>query len=653
LDKFRIEMSQTTIVHKHTACNRDCPDACGIIATIENDRVIRLQGDPDHPITRGFLCHRTSRFLDRQYDPSRLTAPLIRRGSNFQSVSWEEALDAIAAKMLQIREQSGGAAILHYRCGGSLGIMKNVTDYFFERFGPVTIKSGDVCTGAGDAAQIEDFGEEDSHDVFDLLNSKTIVIWGKNLYVSSVHLLPILREAKQKGARLILIDPVYHRTAELCELYVQPRPGGDLALALGLSRFLFDTEQADKNAATYCDHLDEFKAMACSRSLEEWAQLAGVASNQIEALGDLYAKGPSAILVGWGMQRRRRGSSTIRALDALGAISGNLGIPGGGVSFYFKRRGAFDLSFVQGDSAAPRSIPEPLLGPGILAASDPPIRMAWVTAANPVAMLPESRTVEQALQSRELTVVVDSFLTDTARCAHIVLPTTTMLEDDDLLGAYGHHWLVEMRPVVQPPAEVKTDYRIVQELARRVGLEEEFSDDVETWKRRLLTQVAHRGASLEDLRRGPVHNPLVPNVLFADRKFATATGRVNLIREAAPQPPSGTPERPLLLMAFSTAEAQSSQWPPQTQQGPATAIVHPDAAPSFRDGEQAMLQSDLGELTVVLKFDTRQRMDVVLMEKGGWLSAGRCANALVRAELTDAGKCAVYYDTPVRIMPIR
>jgi anaerobic selenocysteine-containing dehydrogenase len=230
-----------------------------------------------------------------------------------------------------------------------------------------------------------------------------------------------------------------------------------MALALATAQVLFANQQHDSEAHLYCDHLDEFKTLAFSRSLSDWADLADVDVTEINSLAEMIANSPTAILVGWGMQRRNNGCATIRVLDALAAISGNLGIAGGGISFYFNRRGAFDLSFLRGIEVAPRTIPEPLLGPGILEASDPPIRMVWVTAANPVAMLPESRTVAQALKSRELTVVVDSFLTDSAQCADVVLPTTTMLEDDDLLGAYGHHWLAESRPVVTPPIGVKSD----------------------------------------------------------------------------------------------------------------------------------------------------------------------------------------------------
>ena len=634
-----------------TTCNRDCPDACGIVATVDDGRVVKIQGDPDHPVTQGFLCYRTSRFLERQYDPDRIVTPLVRRNGALREASWDGALDLIAEKMLRIKSESGGAAILHYRSGGTLGIVKFLNDRLFELFGPCAVKSGDICSGAGDVAQLTDFGEEDSNDLFDLLNARTILIWGKNPHVSSVHLLPVLKEARAKGARIVMIDPVRHRGADLSELYVQPRPGGDIALALGIARRLFEVGKTDPRAASYCDHLDAFRALAFSRAIEGWAALADVRRGEIETIADLYAAGPSAILVGWGMQRKANGSATVRVLDALGAVSGNLGVPGGGVSFYFKRRGAFDTSFAGTGGGPARKFVEPILGREILEAENPAVRMVWVTAGNPVAMLPDSHTVKRALETRELTVVVDSFLTDTALAAHVVLPTTTMLEDDDLVGAYGHHWLGEVRPVVQAPDGVKTDYAIAQGLAERLGLAEHFADDIETWKGRFLGKVADKGASLEAIRNGYVRNPLAPKLLFADRTFKTETGRVNLIHDVDPEPSRPSAERPLLLMAFSTEKAQSSQWAhPRAQTGPTDATLHPDAAPGLAEGAVVELESELGAMDVRLKFDARQRRDVVLLAKGGWLRDGRCANAIVPAAATDAGGGAVYYDTPVRVV---
>jgi anaerobic selenocysteine-containing dehydrogenase len=632
-----------------TACNRDCGDACSIVVTVENDRVTKIAGDPDHPITKGFLCHRTSRFLERQYSPDRLMTPLVRNGETFEPASWDSVLNRIADSMIRFRAESGPASIMHYRCGGSMGMMKLVTDYFFERFGPVTIKTGDVCTGAGDSAQQLDFGTVDSHDIFDLLNSKTIILWGKNPYASQVHLLPVLRDAKKNGTRLILIDPVHHQTAQLCDQFIQPRPGGDAALAMGIACSLFESGKADSSANSYCDNFDEFKSLACSKTVEQWALQADVSPDEIISLADAYSNGPSAIIAGWGMQRRANGAATVRAIDALATVSGNLGIAGGGISYCFARKGAFDYSFLQGEAVAPRTIPEPLFGPGILAAADPPIRMVWVTAANPVVMLPESETVKRALETRELTVVVDSFLTDTAQCADIVLPTTTMLEDDDLLGAYGHHWLAEMQPVVAPPDQVKTDYEIVRALAPLVGLSDEFSDDVETWKRRMLKPGDDHGASLDDIRRGPVRSPAGPSIMFADRKFPTETGRANLTKNVDTTPSSATTDRPLLLTSLSTAAVQGSQWLNGAQDDHLPATVHPDSAAGFHADDVVTLESEHGQLTVRLKLDPNQRRDIVLVPKGGWLNKGRCANALIKAQTTDAGDCAVYYDTPVRI----
>ena len=613
-----------------TACTRDCPDACGILASVEDGRIVRLQGDPDHPVTQGFLCYRTSRYLERQYAPDRLTTPLLRRGGSFVPLSWDDALDLAAEKLLRIKSESGPAAILPYRSGGSLGILKQVTDVFFQAFGPTSERVGDICSGAGEAAQTADFGFWDAHDLFDLAHSRAIVIWGRNLHVSSVHLLPVVRQARAAGSRIAVVDPVRHRTAELAELVLQPRPGGDLALALGVARRLFETGGVHPDAAAWCDHLDAFRDQCFARSLTDWSALADVPIEALKALADLYAHGPAAILVGWGLQRRARGAATVRALDALGAITGNLGIPGGGVSFSMKRRRAFDWSWAP-SPPPPRTFLEPLLGEQVLAATDPAVRMMWISCANPVAMLPDSRTVARALETREMTVVVDAFLTDTARAAHLVLPTTTMLEDDDLVGAYGHHWMNEVRPVVPAPEGVRSDLQIIQGLAARVGLAHLFGVDADTFKRRVLAAVAER-------------------VLFEGRRFPTPTGRVQLATDLDPTPISPTAERPLLLTAISTEKAQSSQWAHAPADGPPPATVHPDAAPGCAEGQVVRLESEVGALAVRLRFDPRQRRDVVLLAKGGWLARGQCANALTVARATDAGGGACYYDTPVRII---
>ncbi len=637
-----------------TTCNRDCPDACAIVATVEDGRVTRITGDKRHPVTRGFLCFRTNNFLARQYAPDRLATPLYRAriGDDFHPIGWDEALDLAAGRLTAIRRESGPAAIFHYRSGGSLGLLKHLCDYFFEQFGPVTVKRGDICSGAGDAAQVIDFGDEDSHDIFDLLNSQNIILWGKNVYTSSPHLIPILKDAAARGAEITLIDPVHHRTAGLAGTFVQLRPGSDFALAMAVARLLFERGWADPEAARYCDHLDAFRALAERRPVDEWCAAADVPPAAALDLARRLGPGkPAAILVGWGMGRRVNGAGIVRALDALGAISGNLGIPGGGVSFYFKRRGAFDVAFIWGKEVAPRTVSEPLFGPEILRLTDPPIRAVWVTCGNPVAMLPESETTVRALATRDFVVVADSFLTDTARAAHLVLPTTTLLEDDDLLGAYGHHWLAASTPVVPPPPEVRTDLEIMQGLAARVGLAGAMAGTAREWKARLLYRKLNpHGVTIETLERGAVRNPLAPQILFADRKFPTRTGRVNLVTEAPPEAESA-PDYPLVLMSLSTDRAQSSQWSVELA-GPAEVTVHPAAAAGIPDGAVCRLESRVSSLAVRLRHDPAQRRDVAIIPKGGHLKDGRCANALIRARTTDIGEGGALYDERVRLVAI-
>ena len=645
---------------RRTICNRDCPDACAIVATVERtgetERVVKLAGDPDHPVTRGFLCWRTNHFLNLQYGPERLTEPLLRGADGVhRPVSWDQALDFAAQRLLAIRAESGPAAIMHYRSGGSLGILKALSEAFFEAFGPVTLKRGDICSGASEAAQELDFGECESHDLFDLLNARQILVWGKNVLVSSPHSVPVLRQARASGTQLTLIDPVWHRTVELCDRYWQPRPGADFSLAMAVARRLFERGAVAPAAAARCDNVEAFRSMAFARDTAAWCADADLPVAAADELASRLAAGPTAILVGWGMGRRANGGAIVRALDALCALSGNLGVPGGGVSYYYRRRRAFDTAAAYGGARVPppRTLPEPLLGAELLAAKDPPIRAVWVTAGNPVAMLPDSNAVARALATRELLIVADPFMTDTARLAHLILPTRTLLEDDDLVGAYGHHYIGASRPVVAPPPGVRSDLEIIQGLAPRVGLGDRFAGTAAEWKRRFIAPAAAAaGVTADGLEGRVLRNPLSPAVLFSDGRLPTPSGRVNLI--AAPPPDLGPadPDYPLTLMSLSTDRAQSSQWS-APQVGAPVCTIHPDAAAAFglSDGAAARLVSRLGAIEVRVRCDPRQRRDVAVVPKGGHHRAGRSANALVRARLTDVGEGAALYDEGVRLEP--
>ncbi len=629
-----------------TTCSRDCPDACGIIATVEQGRVRKLEGDPAHPVTRGFLCLRTSRFVELQNGTERLRTPLLRRGSDFVEIDVAQALDLAAERLLNIRAESGPAAIFHYRSGGSLGILKGVADLFFARFGPCTTKIGDICNGAGEAAQELDFGVSDSNDLFDLLRARSVFVWGKNPFVSNLHLVPLLKQARAAGARITLIDPVHHKGTTLADRFVQLRPGGDLALALGIGRALVDGALLDEQAVAACDGFESWRALVATRTVAGHAADAGVAPDLVQALARELAEGPTAILVGWGMQRRGHGGTIVRALDALCAVSGNLARPGGGCSFYFKRRAPFDMTLFDGGAPPPRRIREPLFGADVLAAQDPPIRAIWVTAGNPIASLPDSHRVAQAFAQTEFKVVVDPLLTDTARRADLVFPVPTLLEDDDLVGAYGHHWIGESRPVVPPPPGVLQELELFQQLAQRVGLGEVLAGSTDEWKERLLRPTT----SLAELRaQGAVRNPRQPELRFPGNRVDTPSGRPQLLAERPPEP-EADPEFPLWLFSNSTIDSQATVWSGRGLGEHSWVVVHPDAAPAgARAGELVTVESRIGSLRAELRLDAAQRRDVAIMPKGGHFDRGTCANVLIPAVPTDLGLGAAYLDARVRL----
>lgn len=645
--------------HKaRTTCNRDCPDACAIVATISDGVVTKLEGEREHPVTKGFLCFRTSRFPELAASSQRIAQPMVRRNGRLEPATWDAALALVADKLRTVRDESGPAAIFHYRSGGSLGILKHLTDLFFDQFGPCATKVGDICSGAGEAAQLHDLGTSDSNDLFDLLNSKHIVLWGKNPKVSNVHLVPVLQDAKKNGAELISIDPLRQKSSSLADVSLQPAPGGDYELAMGVARYLFDTDAVVDDAAEFCDHLDAFRALAESRSVGEWAEQAGVAEQDVRDLGARFAEGPAAILVGWGMQRRQRGGAIVRALNALAAISGNLFRSGGGVSFYFARRKPFKA--FGPEVQHPRTIREPMLGEDVLAANDPPVRVMWVTAGNPVAMLPGAAKVAEAFEKTEFVVVADCLMTDTVRRADVVLPIPTLLEDSDLLGAYGHHWISESRPVVAAPDGVRHEVRIFQDLARRLELLDYPEGSIDQLKRQALSMISGQGASLDSLRRdGAVRSPVAAPLLFPGRRVLTANGKVQLIDRAPDATEMVTPDEldggslPLWLFSNSTEKSQGAQWAGQGLGERTWIVAHPDAVPGCAHGDVVRVVSAHGEVEAELRLDDQQRRDVAIMPKGGHFDRGHSANALIEARPTDLGLGAAYLDCFVRVAPKR
>lgn len=638
-----------------TSCTRDCPDACGLVAEVAGDRVVGLRGDADHPITRGFLCYRVgTHYLDRLHSVERLTRPLLRRGDRWQELSFEAALDHAAGQIDRIRRESGPAALLHTQGGGSLGILKTLNAVFSRLLGASETR-GEVCDGAGTWAQEADFGIADANDLEDVSNARGVILWGKNVANSSPHAAALLNDVRRAGVPVWLIDPLPTRVRAIATRHIQPRPGGDAALALGVARAALDAGLVDPTLGDWAEGFAEFTTLVGLREVAQWEREADVpAGTAADLAAFLSERAPVTSLIGWGLQRRANGATQVRAIDALHALTGNLGRPGAGASFTTRRKGAFDLSLLASLAGrVPRTLLLPMLGAEIERAADPPIRGVFIDNHNPVATNPDSAGVARALRSREFVMVIDSFLTDTAQSAQLVLPGTMMLEEDDLVGSYGHHRVSACRPVARRPAGTHTDLEIYQGLAQRLGFGEALAGTPQEWMTRLAGRLIGSGISMDELLAGAPRDPAAARVAFEGRRFATPTGRFRFVdRYVGPSPDCGG--FPLQLLALSTGRWQASQLTAADEQreGALEATLHPMSAPGFANGDRARLQSRIGDLEVVLRFDPAFRRDTVYVPRARSLAEGRCVNLLVEARLTDHGDSAAFYDQRVRLVPI-
>jgi anaerobic selenocysteine-containing dehydrogenase len=568
-------------------------------------------------------------------------------------VDWAEILDRIESELRAslARDPRGVAWLVG---GGSLGILKGMTRRFFRRLGPVSECAGDICSGAGEAAQLADFGVSDSHDVFDVQHSRSILLWGKNVGVSNIHLVPLLKAAQRGGAEVLFICPTPPEPGLPPHRWIAPHPGRDLELAFGVMRLLFERAERDGDEPWRAGTVElagvgRLRDLAMSKPARAWADEAGLELSEIECVEAALLRRPASLHVGWGVQRRARGGDSVRALDALAALSGNLGRPGGGVSFYYARKQAFRTELFDEGHEPGRQLWQARLSTE-LAEADPPVEFLWIAGANPIATLPDSAELARQIERIPFVVVSDTHPNDTTRRAEALLPVETMLEDSDLLGSYGQHYITASSPVLERPAEVRSDLEIIQELAQRFGMGEDFAGSRRQWKERLLRpELAEQGIDVDALEGESLRSPLAEPVLFADGHVPTPSGKVELLDRYVP-PESDAEDYPLWLFSNSHRRSQCSQWADgEDPEDPLPVRLHPAASPGIANGGIARLVSGNAALRVRVVHDERLRPDVAIVPKGGSLDLGRSANVLIAPRETDLGGGAAYLDTRVRL----
>lgn len=637
-----------------TACTRDCPGACSVVAHVENGKVVKLTGNREHKFTAGFLCGSTKNYLkNKLYSPKRILYPLLKENGEWKKIEWDEALDIAADKLKETKEKYGSTSILYYQGFGARTALRILNRRFFNAFGGVSTLYGTVCGGIGQAGQELDFGERISHDPFDHLNSKIILIWGRNPAVTDIHLWKILKKARKNGAKIIAIDPVKTETAKRADMHFQPSPDSDAFLAMALSKILLIEELVDHDFINnHAVNFKEYKKILDEFSLPYLASKCDISVKELEELARIYAEGPGSIILGWGVHRYLKGHQTFRMIDALAAISGNIGISGGGVSQGFEEFGFFDNSLEGAELAEyTRKLPMPTIGDAILKAQNPQIKLIFISAGNPVAMNLNSRMVKKAFKSADYMIAVDHILNDTTELADLFLPATTFLEDEDLLGSYGSNYVTPINPAVEPLGEAKSELWIFQQLAIRLGFEEEMAGTPKEWLLKLALPLIKQGISLEKLQNMPVRVPSAPKTPYMDRKFKTPSGKFEFIQEFEYNE-CNNDKFPLRLLSIMPKRWILSDIPRNEQKhGVLEVQVHPDILKEKKidDGEEALLESSVGSLIVKLIENKELRKDYVLTKTGGWLKYNKCVNVLTEDMISELGNGTPYNETFVRL----
>jgi len=642
-----------------TACPLDCFDACGVIAEVDGDRIVRISGDPEHPFTRGALCRKVNRFLeDRQYNPERITHPMRRGPRGWERIAWDEALDLAAAHLDQARDRHGSLSVLFHRGNGSFAALKCMVNRFFNLFGGATEAVGRYCAGEGDYGTRLAFGDCQIHDPLDLRDhSNLFLIWGRNPAVTNIHMMPVLKEARARGALAILIDPVRTKSARYVDHAVHPRPGTDGLLALGMAHVLLERRPVDLDRlAAIGERVDAYLGLVRDISLDMVAGRTDLPRETIEWLAlEYFDRKPATILEGVGLQQYTKGHQTCQLIAALGVLSGNVGIPGGGVNMMnwpWREIRTPDLQAEAARTSPPRTLPVSRLGEALASPADPPVTTAFFMQSNLVNQMPDTPAIKAALSRLEFVICLDQFLTDTAETAHLFLPTTTFLEEEDLVPSYGHHWMQLMQPVARPLGESRSDLSILQALAERLGFGPSMTGSASEWIDAASQPLRAAGVGYGALKAAggrlwPEGQARVP---WADGRFATPSGRFVFPDRFVDEPVLPTAEFPLHLIAQATADAMNSQILEADQDGLLIAAVSLMAAEraGLAAGDRAALVSPRGRLEVRVEVDPTLRSDIVVVPKGGWHKHGRNMNVLVEPRFT-AGTGSAFNQNFVRL----
>ena len=667
------------------ACPHDCPDTCALQVSVQGGRVLRVQGDAEHPTTHGALCTKVSRYAERSYHPERVLQPLKRVGpkgsGRFEPVGWAQALDNIAQRLKQIAARDP-QAVLPYSYAGTMGLLQgeSMAGRFFHKLGASRLDRT-ICSNAGGEALAATYGGKIGMHVEHYAESKLILIWGSNSIASNLHFWTFAQQAKRDGAKLVCIDPRRTETADKCHEHLALLPGTDGALALGLMHELIRHDWLDHD---YLDrHVHGWPALrerALQWPAERAAAVCGLSTEQVQSLArDYGSTQPAAIRLNYGMQRARGGGNAVRLIALLPCLVGAWRHRAGGLllsssGWFAPARDDFALQRPDLLGARrPRTINMSTIGDDLLREASPAfgprIEAVVVYNSNPVAVAPQSRKVVQGFAREDLfTVVLEHFMTDTADMADYVLPATTQLEHLDVHTAYGHTYALINEPAIAPLGQAKPNTQIFRELALHMGFDEPcFADDDETLARAALKP---EWVDFDQLRaRGWVKLAL-PDAPFAEGGFLTPDGKA-----LADAPGLGVPDYLPNYESAASAPALAARYPLAMISPPARNFLNSTfvnvqslrdiegepllemhagdaAARGIADRATVRVFNDRGSYRCRCRVSSRARPGVVNGLGIWWRKLGLdgCnVNELTHQQLTDIGRAPSFYDCLVEV----
>jgi anaerobic selenocysteine-containing dehydrogenase len=690
----------------HAACPHDCPDACGVLITVADGRATKIQGDPGHPVTRGFLCAKVAKYLERVYSPDRVLYPMRRirpkgpaagfaREQVWQRISWDEALDGIASRFRGISSKFGSEAILPYSYGGTLGALNggSMDRRFFHRLGASQLDRT-ICSAAGEAGLKSVYGAKLGTEPEQFRHSNYIIAWAANIHGNNVHLWPFITEARRNGAKLVVIDPYRTRTAACADWHLPINPGTDAALALGMmyviiAENLYDADYVSK----YTLGFEQLREKIKQYPPERVARWTGISAADIRRLATEYATTrPSVIRLNYGVQRSERGGMATRTVAMLPCIIGSWKELGGGLQMSLSGAAEFNSAGLKrpdlmktalGREARTLNMVE--LGRVLNQVNHPPVMALFVYNSNPAAVCPNHGEVVRGLLRHDLfTVVHEQFFTDSTDYADIVLPATTFFEHKDLQKGYGHYYVQVSNQAIPPLGECKSNLELFRALALRMGFKEEcFQESVDEmidlaldaqnpWLEGLSrTRLENGGVRLKletEAEGTPESNAFLP---FAHGGFRTPSGKAELYSEAVKAlgldpvaeftPPSesrhGEVRLPLELLARKADNFLNTTFSnlPSVQEMEEAGLLEICAEDAgvrgIHDGDRVRVFNRRGEIQLKARVDGKVQPGVVSATLN-WVKTTpgfQSINSLTSEKLTDMGNSATFYSVLVEV----